>query len=113
MVAVSKISRLRTWGLALVFIGMLVMNLGLAGVVFDFGKLGEYAGYFFLIIGLIMVLSSMAIYFYAGMISTSAEVVYCPRCGKATKIVGITDHCMYCHTTLSFDPKYASENPLN
>lgn len=106
MLSVSKINRARTWGLALILIGMGIMVLGMAGIVFKWGDFGRILAYISIFIGMLSILMSMAVYFWAGMISTNAAVVQCPRCDKITKVVGLNDCCMYCHTHLSFDPQY-------
>ncbi|WP_068777879.1 YgzB family protein [Paenibacillus sp. FJAT-26967] len=105
----SKINEFRLWGLLLTMGGMLVMIIGLAGVVFDWGTIGRVIAGIFLIIGLISMLGSMAIYFWAGMMSTSAVALDCPECGKRTKMIGKTDRCMFCKTILTVDPALASE----
>ncbi|MVP02011.1 DUF2614 family zinc ribbon-containing protein [Paenibacillus lutrae] len=105
----SKINEFRLWGLLLTMGGMLVMIIGLAGVVFDWGTIGRIIAGIFLIIGLISMLGSMAIYFWAGMMSTSAVALDCPECGKRTKMIGKTDRCMFCKTILTVDPAMASE----
>ncbi len=89
--------------------GMVFMIAGLAGIVFKWGALGQVIAAFGMVIGAIMMLASMGIYFAAGMMSTSATVVVCPECGKATKIIGKTDRCMFCKTILSLDPAHAPQ----
>lgn len=86
--------------------GMLLMILGLAGIVFDWGTAGRWVAVVCMLVGAIAMLASMAIYFAAGMMSTSATVVMCPECGKPTKMLGKTDRCMYCKTILSLDPAH-------
>jgi hypothetical protein len=86
--------------------GMLLMIIGLAGIVFDWGKAGRIAAVVFMIIGMISMMVSMGIYFWAGMLSTSATVIDCPECGRRTKMLGKTDRCMFCKTILSVDPQY-------
>lgn len=103
----SKINEFRLWGLLLTMGGMAVMIVGLAGIVFDWGSAGKIIAGIFMVIGMLGMLGSMAIYFWAGMLSTSAVSLPCPECGKQTKMLGKTDRCMFCKTILSFDPKYA------
>lgn len=108
----SKVNEFRLWGLLLTLGGMLLMITGLAGIVFDWGKAGRMLAATCMVLGGISMLVSMAIYFTAGMMSTSATVLACPECGKHTKMLGKTDRCMYCKTILSFDPKHApGEDP--
>ncbi|KRF19836.1 hypothetical protein ASG93_31750 [Paenibacillus sp. Soil787] len=86
--------------------GMLLMIIGLAGIVFDWGKVGRIIAVIFMIIGMISMMVSMGIYFWAGMLSTSATVIDCPECGRRTKMLGKTDRCMFCKTILTVDPQY-------
>ncbi|MCY9666587.1 hypothetical protein M5X11_16910 [Paenibacillus alginolyticus] len=102
----SKVNEFRLWGLAMTMGGMLLMIIGLAGIVFDWGKAGRIAAVVFMIIGMISMMVSMGIYFWAGMLSTSATVIDCPECGRRTKMLGKTDRCMFCKTILSVDPQY-------
>ncbi|CAH1231830.1 MULTISPECIES: YgzB family protein [Paenibacillus] len=102
----SKVNEFRLWGLVMTMGGMLLMIIGLAGVVFDWGQVGRVIAVIFMIIGMISVLVSMGIYFWAGMLSTSATVIDCPECGRRTKMLGKTDRCMFCKTILTIDPQY-------
>jgi hypothetical protein len=85
--------------------GMLLMIIGLAGVVFNWGTVGKIIAIIFMVLGMIGMLVSMGIYFWAGMLSTSATALDCPECGKRTKILGKTDRCMFCKTILTLDPE--------
>lgn len=105
----SKLNEFRLWGLLLTLAGMGLMILGTSGMVL-WGTGGRILIYISLILGMILMLGSMAIYFWAGVLSTSAVVLECPKCNKQTKILGKTDRCMYCKTMLSLDPKYAPES---
>lgn len=100
----SKVNEFRLWGLMLTMGGLLIMIIGLAGIVFHWGPIGQVIAGIFLIIGLLSVFASMAVYFWAGMLSTSAVILVCPECGKNTKILGKTDRCMFCKTILTLDP---------
>ncbi|WP_090586546.1 MULTISPECIES: DUF2614 family zinc ribbon-containing protein [unclassified Paenibacillus] len=106
----SKANEFRLWGLLLTMGGMLLMILGLAGIVFEWGAAGRLIAAVGMVIGAILMLVSMGIYFAAGMMSTSAVVVVCPECGKPTKIIGKTDRCMFCKTILSIDPAHAPQD---
>jgi hypothetical protein len=66
---------------------------------------GRIIAVVFMIIGMLAMLVSMGIYFWAGMLSTSATVIDCPECGQRTKILGKTDRCMFCKTMLTLDPE--------
>lgn len=105
----SKVNEFRLWGLLLTMGGMLVMIIGLAGVVFNWGSAGRVVAAVFLVVGMICLMASMAVYFWAGMLSTSAVSLECPECGRMTKILGKTDRCMFCKTILSLDPQHASK----
>jgi hypothetical protein len=106
----SKVNEFRLWGLALTMGGLLIMIVGMAGIVFDWGNIGRIIAAIFLVLGLISVMVSMGIYFWAGMLSTSAIVIECPECGKPTKMIGKTDRCMFCKTILTLDPDLANTN---
>lgn len=111
----SKVNEFRLWGLMMTMGGMLLMIIGLAGVVFDWGNVGRIIAVIFMIIGMLSLLVSMGIYFWAGMLSTSSTVIDCPECGRRTKMLGTTDRCMFCKTMLTLDAQletgteYASE----
>jgi hypothetical protein len=102
----SKINEFRLWGLLLTMVGMGVMILGTAGILL-WGKEGQIFAGIFLVVGLLSMMGSMGIYFWAGMLSTSALMLECPECGKQTKMLGKTDRCMFCKTILSVDPAHA------
>jgi hypothetical protein len=103
----AKINAFRTWGLLLTMLGMGLMILGTAGIVF-WGSAGKVFAAIGLVIGLISMMASLAIYFWAGMLSTSAVQLECPECHKLTKMLGKTDRCMFCHTLLTRDPSLAT-----
>lgn len=105
----SKISTMRTWGLLLVLVGMGIMIFGTSGILL-FGEVGKIIAAVFMVFGIISCFVSMGIYFWVGMLSTSAPVIECPECSKRTKMLGTTDRCMYCHTILTLDPTKATEN---
>ena len=100
---------MRTWGLLLVLLGMGIMVFGTSGILL-FGNVGKIIAAVFMVLGMISCFASMAIYFYVGMLSTSAPVLECPECGKRTKMLGRTDRCMYCHTILTLDPAFANDH---
>ena len=103
----AKINAFRTWGLLLTMLGMGLMIMGTAGIVF-WGSAGKVVAAVGLVIGLVAMMASLAIYFWAGMLSTSAVQVECPECHKLTKMLGKTDRCMFCHTILTMDPAQAT-----
>ncbi|MCR8644750.1 hypothetical protein NV379_19015 [Paenibacillus sp. N1-5-1-14] len=104
----SKVNEFRLWGLLLTMGGMMLMIVGLAGIVFDWGTFGRVLAIIFGAIGMVSMLVSMGVYFWAGMLSTSATVIECPECGKQTKMLGKTDRCMFCKTILTLDPNLES-----
>lgn len=104
----SKINEFRLWGLLLTLGGMGLMILGTSGLLL-WGENGRVFIYIFMALGMIMMLGSMAIYFWAGILSTSAIMLQCPECGKQTKMLGKTDRCMYCKTILSVDAQHAPQ----
>ena len=103
----SKVNEFRLWGLVMILVGMGIMILGTAGIVF-WGPKAQWIAGIFLILGMIGMLVSVAIYFWAGILSTSATVIECPECGKQTKMLGTTDRCMFCKTMLTRDPAQAN-----
>lgn len=112
----SKINEFRLWGLVLTLAGMGLMILGTAGLLL-WGENGKIIVYIFMVLGMFTMLGSMAIYFWAGILSTGAIILQCPECGKQTKILGTTDRCMFCKTILTLDanyaPKEAAETEVN
>jgi xanthosine utilization system XapX-like protein len=107
----SKVNEFRLWGLLLTMGGMLLMIIGLAGIVFDWGYAGRIIAVICMLIGMVGMLVSMGVYFWAGMLSTSATSIDCPECGRRTKILGKTDRCMFCKTILTLDPQLSTEGP--
>jgi hypothetical protein len=108
----SKINEFRLWGLVFTMGGMGLMIIGLAGIVFDWGSIGKIVAVTFMVIGMLGMLISVGVYFWAGILSTSAVMLQCPECGKQTKMLGKTDRCMYCKTILTLDPKLAEEQQV-
>ena len=105
----AKINEFRLWGMIFTLVGMGVMILGTGGILL-FGNVGKIIAAFFLVIGLIALLVSVAIYFWAGVMSTSATMLECPECNRQTKMLGKTDRCMFCKTILTLDPDAANTN---
>ncbi|MBD1379675.1 YgzB family protein [Metabacillus arenae] len=93
----SKINKIRTFALSLIFVGFLVMYLG---VFFRSSPLWMTV---FMMLGLLCIVASTGVYFWIGMLSTKAVQVVCPSCGKTTKILGRVDMCMYCREPLTLD----------
>ncbi len=105
----AKINEFRLWGLVFTLVGMGIMILGTAGIVL-WGQAGKIVAGIFMVFGMIALLISVAVYFWAGMMSTSATMLQCPECGRQTKMLGKTDRCMFCRTMLTLDPSQATEH---
>ena len=94
----SKINKIRTFALSLIFIGFFVMYLGI------FFRNVPIVMTIFMLLGLLCIVASTIVYFWIGMLSTKAIQVVCPNCGKHSKILGRVDMCMYCKEPLTLDP---------
>ncbi|CAG9623019.1 YgzB family protein [Sutcliffiella rhizosphaerae] len=94
----SKINKIRTFALSLVFVGFFVMYLGI------FFRESMIVMTIFMLLGLLCIVGSTVVYFWIGMLSTKAVQVVCPSCGKHTKVLGRVDMCMYCNEPLTLDP---------
>lgn len=100
----NKIQRIRGYALALIFIGMIIMYLGV------FFREHPIIFGIFLIIGLLPILLSFVIYFWVGMISSRTITVQCPNCEKHTKILGHVDFCQHCKEPLTVDRELEGES---
>lgn len=104
----SKINKIRTFALSLIFIGFLIMYIGLL-----FKSLPVLM-MIFMFLGFLSIVASCIVYFMIGMLSTKAVQVVCPSCNKITKMLGRVDICMYCREPLTLDKelegKVFSEN---
>lgn len=94
----SKINKIRTFALSLIFIGFVVMYGGI------FFKNNPWLVLFFMSLGVLCIFASTAVYVWIGLLSTKAVVIECPGCGKHTKMLGRVDMCMYCNEALTLDP---------
>ena len=94
----SKINKIRTFALSLIFIGFFVMYFGI------FFRNVPIVMTIFMLLGLLCIVASTIVYFWIGMLSTKAIQVVCPNCGKHSKILGRVDMCMYCKEPLTLDP---------
>jgi hypothetical protein len=94
----SKINKIRTFALSLIFIGFIVMYVGI------YFRTSPLIMTIFMLLGLLFVIASTVVYFWIGMLSTKTIQVKCPSCGKTTKILGRVDMCMYCREPLTLDP---------
>lgn len=95
----NKINKIRTFALALIFIGIVIMYIGI------FFRSSMLVMTIFMLLGFLTVLSSALIYAWIGMLSTRAVQVVCPTCNKVTKMLGRVDACMYCKEPLTLDPE--------
>lgn len=95
----SKINKIRTFALSLIFIGFIVMYLGI------FFRENPILMTIFMMLGLLSVIASTVVYFWIGMLSTRTVQVICPNCQQPTKILGRVDICMHCNEPLTLDPK--------
>ncbi|ALC92102.1 hypothetical protein AM500_21735 [Bacillus sp. FJAT-18017] len=93
----SKINKIRTFALSLIFIGFVVMYFGI------FFRNHPLVMTIFMLLGFFCIIASTVVYFWIGMLSTKTVQVVCPNCGKHTKILGRVDMCMYCREPLTLD----------
>ncbi|HLQ84027.1 MAG TPA: YgzB family protein [Pseudogracilibacillus sp.] len=93
----SKINKIRTFALSLIFIGFIIMYVGL---IF---KSTEWLMITLFILGVLAILLSTAIYLWIGLLSTKAVPIICPTCEKPTKMLGRVDACMHCKQPLTLD----------
>ncbi|MBB6450622.1 hypothetical protein HNR44_002612 [Geomicrobium halophilum] len=96
----AKINRIRTFAMALVFIGIFIMYIA----IFVFSN-SPILMSIAMIIGFLSVISSSFVYLWIGMKSTKSVPVTCPNCEKQTKILGKVDVCMHCEEPLTLDPE--------
>lgn len=94
----SKINKIRTFALSLIFIGFAIMYVGI------FFKTNVWLMTIFILLGLLSIIASTVVYFWIGMLSTKTVQVTCPSCKKVTKVLGKVDLCMYCNEPLTLDP---------
>lgn len=94
----SKINKIRSFALSLIFIGFFVMY----GAIFF--RENQILVLLFMSLGLLCVIGSTVVYAWIGLLSTRAVQVSCPNCNKWTKVLGRVDLCMYCNEPLTLDP---------
>ncbi|MFJ7724904.1 YgzB family protein [Neobacillus sp. NPDC097160] len=95
----SKINKIRTFALSLIFVGFIVMYVGI------YFRTSPIIMTIFMLFGLLFIIASTAVYFWIGMLSTKTIQVKCPNCGKHTKMLGRVDMCMHCREPLTLDAK--------
>lgn len=93
----NKINKIRSFALALIFIGFIIMY----GAIFF--RENPILVTIFMLLGLLAILGSVAVYGWIGLLSTRAVQVVCPNCQKHTKVLGRVDLCMYCNEPLTLD----------
>lgn len=99
----SKINKIRSFALILIFVGILFMYGGILT------KRFEWLMVTFFVIGVLFVVLSCVVYFWIGMLSTKAVPIVCPNCEKPTKMLGRVDACMHCKQTLTLDKDLEGE----
>jgi hypothetical protein len=93
----SKINKIRSFALGLIFVGFIVMYIGI------YFRTSPLIMTIFMILGLLFIIASTVVYFWIGMLSTKTIQVRCPSCGKPTKMLGRVDMCMHCREPLTLD----------
>ena len=95
----NKINRIRTIALALVFVGVVIMYVGI------FFRKYEIIMLIFMFLGVLAIIASTIIYAWIGSLSTRAAQIVCPNCGGQTKMLGRVDMCGHCREPLTLDPE--------
>ncbi len=95
----NKINRIRTIALSLVFIGVVIMYVGI------FFRKYEIIMLIFMFLGVLAIIASTVIYAWIGSLSTRAAQIVCPNCGGQTKMLGRVDMCGHCREPLTLDPE--------
>lgn len=93
----SKINKIRSFALILIFGGILLMYVGLLL------KNREWLMIIFFILGMLAILFSLVVYVWIGTLSLRAIPIICPSCEKPTKMLGRVDACMHCKQPLTLD----------
>lgn len=93
----SKINKIRSFALTLIFVGIAIMYGGLLA------RKIEWLMFLLFIIGVLFIILSTVVYFWIGMLSTKAIPILCPNCEKPTKMLGRVDACMHCKQPLTLD----------
>lgn len=93
----SKINKIRSFALILIFVGFAFMYGGLLT------KKIEWLMFLLFIVGVLFIILSCVVYFWIGMLSTKAIPITCPNCDQPTKMLGRVDACMHCKQPLTLD----------
>ncbi|MFD1040096.1 YgzB family protein [Virgibacillus byunsanensis] len=99
----SKINKIRSFALILIFVGIAIMYGGILV------KQIEWLMATFFILGVLFIVSSTVVYFWIGLLSTRAVSIICPNCEKPTKMLGRVDGCMHCKQPLTLDKDLEGE----
>ncbi|WP_100371833.1 YgzB family protein [Bacillus sp. FJAT-45037] len=94
----NKINKIRTFALSLVFVGILIMYVGI------FFRESPVLMTISMLLGFLFIIASTVVYFWIGMLSTKSVQVTCPSCNRPTKMLGRVDACMHCREPLTLDP---------
>ncbi|RAZ65996.1 YgzB family protein [Planococcus maitriensis] len=94
----NKINRIRTFALALIFIGIVIMYAGI------FFRSQPLVMVIFMLLGLVAIIGSTGVYAWIGLLSMKTVPVQCPNCERHTKMLGRVDICMHCNEPLTMDP---------
>lgn len=95
----NKINRIRSFALSLIFIGVVIMYIGI------FFRSNEIVMLIFMFLGVLAIIASTVVYAWIGTLSTRAVKIKCPNCGKHTKMLGRVDMCGHCREPLTLDPE--------
>ncbi|MCG7336802.1 YgzB family protein [Sporosarcina sp. ACRSM] len=94
----NKINRIRSFALSLIFIGVVIMYIGI------FFRNNEIVMLSFMVLGVLAIIASTVVYAWIGSLSTRAVQIQCPTCGRHTKMLGRVDMCGHCREPLTLDP---------
>ncbi|MFU0788789.1 MAG: YgzB family protein [Virgibacillus proomii] len=93
----SKINKIRSFALILIFAGIILMYIGILV------KRIDWLMIIFFILGVLAVVLSCVVYLWIGTLSLKAVPIICPSCEKPTKMLGRVDACMHCKQPLTLD----------
>lgn len=93
----SKINKIRSFALILIFVGFLFMYGGILLKKIEWLMLILFA------LGVLAIMFSLVVYVWIGTLSLRSVPVVCPNCNKPTKMLGRVDACMHCKQPLTLD----------
>ena len=94
----NKINRIRTFALALIFIGIVIMYVGI------YFRNQPIVMVIFMLLGVVAIIGSTGVYAWIGLLSMKTVPVQCPNCERHTKMLGRVDICRHCNEPLTMDP---------